>query len=266
MKDTNFKRYIIRIHWILSEQLGVDFLRFIRFFRELPLYFRDLMVFKQGYKGRLLLRPCVHDRYEEGGTTKNEYFWQDLIVARKIFETKPEKHVDIGSRVDGFVAHVASFREIEVFDVREISTEIPAIMFKKIDFAGHIAGMEDYCDSISCLHAIEHFGLGRYGDTIDAEGYKHGIRNMAKLLKPFGKLYISAPIGEERVEFNGMRVFRPYRVIDCAKENGLKLEELIIISPKGEVTALSPLNEHVSRLADEYYNLGVFIFSKEEKI
>jgi len=37
--------------------------------------------------------------------------------------------VDIGSRVDGFVAHVASFREIEVFDVRPISAQIPASSF-----------------------------------------------------------------------------------------------------------------------------------------
>jgi hypothetical protein len=56
--------------------------------------------------------PCLHDWYEEGGTTRSEYFWQDLLVARMVFETKPEKHVNIDSRVDGFVAQVASFREI----------------------------------------------------------------------------------------------------------------------------------------------------------
>ena len=39
-----------------------------------------------------------------------------------IYAARPEKHVDVGSRVDGFVAHVASFREIEVFDVRPIAT------------------------------------------------------------------------------------------------------------------------------------------------
>ena len=71
--------------------------------------------------------PCLHDRYEEGGATKSEYFWQDLLVARAIHATMPVKHVDIGSRVDGFVAHVASFREIEVFDVRPISTAVPGV-------------------------------------------------------------------------------------------------------------------------------------------
>ena len=72
--------------------------------------------------------PCLHDRYEEGGATKSEYFWQDLLVARAIHAAKPVKHVDIGSRVDGFVAHVASFREIEVFDVQPISTVVPGVV------------------------------------------------------------------------------------------------------------------------------------------
>lgn len=67
--------------------------------------------------GRLELVSCWHDWSEECGTVKDEYFWEDLIVARKIFKVNPEKHVDIGSRVDGFIAYVASFRELEVFDV-----------------------------------------------------------------------------------------------------------------------------------------------------
>ena len=71
--------------------------------------------------------PCLQDWYEDNGTTKNEYFWQGLVVARMIFERCPEKHVDVGSRVDGFVAHVACFREIEVFDVRPSSAKIPGV-------------------------------------------------------------------------------------------------------------------------------------------
>ena len=37
------------------------------------------------------------------------YFHQDFVVARKIFERNPRLHIDVGSRVDGFVAHVATF-------------------------------------------------------------------------------------------------------------------------------------------------------------
>lgn len=77
--------------------------------------------------------PCLHDRYEEGGATKREYFWQELLVARAIYAAKPVTHVDIGSRVDSIVAHVASFREIEVMDVRPSTTAIPGIGFRQLD-------------------------------------------------------------------------------------------------------------------------------------
>jgi len=62
----------------------------------------------------------LDDRFDQSGTASGHYFHQDLLVASRIFINNPEKHVDIGSRIDGFVAHVASFREIEVFDIRSL--------------------------------------------------------------------------------------------------------------------------------------------------
>lgn len=127
------KNTLIKFHWLLSGQFGLDPLRFIRSMRGLPSFIRDWRRFCQGYSGRLTLVPCLHDRFEEGGVTKSEYFWQDLLVARWIHEAKPERHVDVGSRVDGFVAHVASFREIEVFDVRPITSLVPGVIFRQAD-------------------------------------------------------------------------------------------------------------------------------------
>jgi hypothetical protein len=51
--------------------------------------------------------PVFADRFREAGTLSKDYFYQDLFVARKIYETNPIKHVDIGSLIRGFVAHVA---------------------------------------------------------------------------------------------------------------------------------------------------------------
>ena len=39
-------------------------------------------------------------------------------------------------------------------------------------------------DSISCLHAIEHFGLGRYGDPVDVLGHVKALDNIRKALTP----------------------------------------------------------------------------------
>jgi hypothetical protein len=62
-------------------------------------------------------------------------------------------------------------------------------------------------DSVSSLHAVEHFGLGRYGDPICYDGYLKGFENITYLLKSNGKFYFSVPLGEQRIEFHGHRVF-----------------------------------------------------------
>ena len=251
-----------KIHWLLSAQFGIDPRKMLNSLRGLPQFFRDFLRFRSRYNGRLEFMPCLHDRYEEGGTTKSEYFWQDLLVARMIFAAKPEKHVDVGSRVDGFVAHVASFREIEVFDVRPITTKVPGVAFKQADLMNPAERMEEYCDSLSCLHALEHFGLGRYGDPIDPKGFERGLANMTTLLRDNGVLYLSVPIGIDRVEFNANRVFDPRMIVNLAAQNSLSLTSLTEIEAGGVVNKLEHDEGQLSTLAMRRYSLGIFVFHK----
>src|SRR5208283_2551263 len=107
------------------------------------------------------------------------------------------------SRIDGFVAHVASFRSLIVLDLRPISTQIRNIEFMQADLMKPIPdSLVELCDSLSCLHVLEHFGLGRYGDTIKYDGYVLGLDNLHRILRKGGKLYLSVPIGPQRIEFD----------------------------------------------------------------
>jgi len=141
----------------LFSQFGIDPLRLIKAIQGIPAYLRDLRTFRRHYQGPLQLMPCLHDRYEEGGITRSEYFWQDLLVARWIYEANPRKHVDVGSRGDGFVAHVASFRELEMLDLRPITTAIPGLSFRQADLmspdsiAGLIVGGGTATRSPACM-------------------------------------------------------------------------------------------------------------------
>jgi hypothetical protein len=255
------KSFLIKVHQFVG-LFGIDPRIFLRTMRGLPMFLREWRQFRRGYAGRMTLMPFLQERYEEGGATKTEYFWQDLLVARWVFEKKPLRHVDIGSSVEGFVAHIASFREIEVYDVRPITARIPGVVFKQAD-AMHFGSLpEHYCDSLSCLHAIEHFGLGRYGDPIDPVGYERGIANMAKLLKSGGTFYLSGPIGQERVVFNANRIFDPYTILRCAEMNGLNLQHLTVIGSRGDVQTVQPNEATLQGLADSDYNLGIFVFGK----
>ena len=179
----------------------------------IPSFFRDYRKFK-----KLLSKensefeitnfyPCPDDRFDYAGTLLGHYFHQDIFVANRIWKNNPQKHIDIGSRLDGFVAHLAAFREVEVFDIRNLSVNIFNVKFVQADLMSENFSLIDYCDSVSCLHVIEHFGLGRYNDPIDVNGHIKGFNNINKLLKRGGKFYFSTPIGKQRIEFDAHRVF-----------------------------------------------------------
>ena len=150
----------------------------------------------------------------------------------------PIRHIDIGSRVDGFVAHVASFRKIDVMDIRDLnSTGHQNISFLKANLMNMSDAHENITDSISCLHAIEHFGLGRYGDPLDPNGHIKGFNNILKMLKLDGALYISFPIGRANaIYFNAHRVFHPYDIFTWADEkNCLQLLRFDFVDDVGNL-------------------------------
>ena len=251
-----------RVRWFVTSQLGMNPKVALRFFCGIPRYLSDLWLFKSAYSGRLDLYPALNDWGKESGDTDSEYFWQDLLVANMVYRANPIKHVDIGSRIDGFVAHVASFRQIEVLDVRPITKKIPNVSFIQADLMSPIAEKTAYCDSISCLHTIEHFGLGRYGDPIDVQGYKAGLKNMAALLQDQGTFYLSTPIGVNRVEFNANRVFDPKIILDEAKINGLKIHTMLVIHANCSYIEYEPHQIPLEMLASQNYALGIFVFKK----
>ena len=49
------------------------------------------------------LYPCIDEYNTESGIAAGQYFHQDLLIAQRIFEAKPARHVDVASRIDGFV-------------------------------------------------------------------------------------------------------------------------------------------------------------------
>ncbi len=202
----------------------------------------------------------LQDYDKSAGQTKGDYFHQDLLVANMIYDSKPKRHVDIGSRLDGFVAHVASFREIEVIDIRPIKKSIHKnIKFIQADMMNPLKLKKT--DSLSCLHAIEHFGLGRYNDPIDIDGHNKGINNLVSLIEKNGTLYISFPIGvNDQIVYNAHRIFHPKSIFkNHSIRSCMELIKFDYVDASGDLHLDINLDTDLEQLT---YGCGIYTFKK----
>lgn len=230
--------------------------------RHLPAYFRDL----RSYRKKNMLPafrvkfsdafPILTDMTDSAGIAGGHYFHQDLWAARKIFLKRPEQHLDIGSRVDGFIAHLLAFMPVTVVDIRPMTSTIAGLTFFQDD-ASELRNLPDgSVPSLSTLHAAEHFGLGRYTDPIDPNACFRFMSALERVLARGGRLYFSVPIGRERVEFNAHRVFAPQTILQAF--SALELVSFSFVDDNGNLHEnLDPLHVPASEMA-----CGLFEFTK----
>lgn len=204
------------------------------------------------------------DRKKSAGEVYSHYFWQDLIVAKKIFESGTNTHADIGSRLDGFITHLLSFKlNVTIFDIRPLDFKFEGLTFRKLDLMKNIEpSLKEKFDSLSCLHTIEHFGLGRYGDPLNANGHEEGIQQIQKLVKPGGSLYLSFPVGKKITYFNAHRVIEPSDFYLKNLKEKFDVKEFILIDELCQVVCMTKdlfLKYDFSR---HNYSCGIFILEK----
>lgn len=251
----NFKQFLAPFFGLIGVNLSS-----LLALRSFPRYLIERKKFKKLGGFINVTYPIISDYGDSAGTLSGHYFHQDLYVAQRIFRSNPKRHLDVGSRIDGFVAHVASFREIEILDIRPLQSKSENIKFLQLDLMKTIT--EDQAtDSLSCLHTLEHFGLGRYGDQIDPEGHLKGFRNLISAVKPGGHFYLSFPIGSvERVEFNAHRVFHPSSPLSWAGAEELELAEFAFVDDDGDLHANASIEAAVE--SGLRYGCGIYTFKK----
>jgi hypothetical protein len=216
-----------------SSAFGDTLLRFPQYIRESAAFRKMLRESCDSNQFRFVHHPQLHDRYAQSGSASGHYFYQDLYVAQRIYRHRPIRHIDVASRIDGFVAHVASYRQIEVIDIRKLDSHIENIIFRQGNIMDSLSPeLIDCTDSLSCLHALEHFGLGRYGDPLDPAGHTVGLRNLTAMLSKAGRLYLSVPIGPQRIEFNSHRVFSVEYILDLISAS-FHLEDFSYVDDQG---------------------------------
>lgn len=161
------------------------------------------------------------DKFDHAGRI-DSYFWQDLWAAKKIIAARPGRHYDVGSRIDGFIAYLlAAGIKTDLIDVRPLEKEIPGLGFVCADATSMDQIADDSLESFSALCSLEHFGLGRYGDSVDPEACYKAFKAIQRKVRSGGNIYISVPVGKDHVEFNAHRVFSALTIINEFNECNL---------------------------------------------
>lgn len=135
--------------------------------------------------------PILFEYRTTAANLDAHYFLQDIWFAKRVIKANPSEHFDIGSRVDGFLAHLLSAEiNVNMIDIRPFGIETEGVSFTQGD-ATDLSNIEtNSIRSLSSLHVVEHFGLGRYGDAVDPAGWRKGLNAMQRVVAPGGKTFI----------------------------------------------------------------------------
>lgn len=151
------------------------------------------------------LYPCLFDN-TSNTEIEPTYFYQDSWAFEQIVNNLPKSHIDIGSH-HTFVALLSKVVPLTMIDIRPLSLPLSTINFIKGDIL-HIPFEDNSVESLSSLCVVEHIGLGRYGDPIDPEGSVKAFKELSRVVKKDGNLYISVPVEKNnKIYFNAHRSF-----------------------------------------------------------
>lgn len=200
--------------------------------------------------------PCIKDKTVQTGFDRH-YVYHTSWAARVLAETQPSKHVDISSSLY-FSGIVSAFIPVDFYDFRPADIALSGLQSKQGDIT-KLPFTDNSQPSLSCMHVIEHIGLGRYGDPIDADGDIKSAAELSRTLAPGGRLLFVVPVGAKaRIEYNAHRIYT-YELVQKLFPT-LTLEEFTLI-PEHHGPMIRNANPEL--LKNERYACGCFVFKKD---
>lgn len=184
------------------------------------------------------------------------YTYHPAWAARVLAKTRPDKHIDISSIVS-FCAVVSAFIPVEFYDFRPAPVELDGLYTGAADLT-QLPFANDSIESLSCMHVIEHIGLGRYGDPLDPDGDLKAIKELIRVLATGGNLLVATPVGRARVAFNAHRIYDHETFASYFAP--LELVEFALIEERGEGGLI--VAPPARRVRAESYGCGCFWFRK----
>lgn len=199
--------------------------------------------------------PCLTDKTSETAFERH-YVYHTGWAARVLSRTLPKRHVDISSSLY-FVSIVSAFISVEHYDYRP-----PNLHFNNLDVRhGDLTALpfdSGSIDSLSCMHVLEHIGLGRYGDPLNPEGDRLAAKELSRVLSLSGILLFVVPVGRPRICFNAHRVYSYDQVRQLFPD--LQVREFCLLVDDPDSNGLKQASP--AEVSKQEYGCGCFLFQK----
>lgn len=226
---------------------------------KLKLFYEDLKLYKKLNKEDRFknidfdIFSCLNDNTS---TTPFDahYIYHPAWAARIVKKINPEFHVDISSTLH-FCTLLSAFIKTRFYDYRPANLTLDNLSSQQADLT-NLPFESNSIFSLSCMHTIEHIGLGRYGDAVDPEGDTKAIKELKRVCGVNGNLLLVVPVGIKKIKFNAHRIYDPFRIVEDM--NGFKLRNFSLINDEG----LFLENADLQIAAKQNYGCGCYWFEK----
>ena len=203
---------------------------------------------------RSALFPCLGD--DTGQTPfDHHYIYHTGWAARRLRALSPCRHVDFGSSLY-FVAIASAICPFEFYDYRPAPLDLVGVKTGYANLHG-LPFSANSLESVSCMHVIEHVGLGRYGDPIDYDGDLKAIFELTRVVALDGSLLFVVPIGRPRLLFNAHRIYAYNYLLQLFSQR-FALVEFTLVTDGGSLVT----NATREQADAQWYGCGCFHFRK----
>lgn len=180
---------------------------------------------KHGYTmgGEVPVVQCYLNDIKAGGLkwTPASLWWNPGKIRRKVgyygktdlalydaldhYPVRGKQLVIVGSETPWYECIAAEYgAAVMTIEYRKVVCTIPGLeVVTPEQFAAHPRRF----DAALSISAIEHDGLGRYGDALDPDGDIRAMADFKRLLKDGGILFLSVPVGLDALVWNAHRVY-----------------------------------------------------------
>jgi SAM-dependent methyltransferase len=197
---------------------------------------------------------------EDGGSSDfpRDYIYHVGWASRALRKISPSLHHDVSSSLY-FVACASAWTPVKFCDIRATALHMENVTVRREDVR-ELSFAADSLESVSCLHVIEHVGLGRYGDELDYDGDLKAVTELKRVVRPGGDLLVVVPIAcVSAIMFNAHRVYEFNTFRSMFTDRFDVVEEALI--PEAQDLGLV-YNPPADLLRKQNYGCGCFWFRK----